>query len=299
MPPNSTSHQVRQALDRVGMGAFFSAVFTFGETASRKPDPSFFQAIQSALGLQPGQLCMIGDSYQVDVLGAQRAGWVTVWYNPSHAVSPGLIPLQDLEIDQLALLPAALAVQDYPGYAACLAMLQQQSLSFNILAHVHAVAAAAYQLAVWLRAAGQPVDPLLAHRGGLLHDLAKGNSDPQISHGELAAVLLSDQGYPRLAEIAHRHMFFSLIEPENMPLTWEQKLVYFTDKLIEAGGVVSLEERTQALRKRYPQDAEAIKHMLPALEAMQEDLCAVLGFPASELVQRLKSAFYQAGNTSL
>ncbi len=172
----SSSHQVRQALERVGMGAFFSAVFTFSETDARKPDAAFFQAIQASLGLQPAQLCKVGDSYQVDVLGAWRAGWLSAWYNPSHAAAPGLVPLQDMEIDQLALLPAALAAQDYPGYAACLVMLQQQSLSFNILAHVHAVAAAAYQLALWLRAARQPVDPLLAHRGGLLHDLAKGNT---------------------------------------------------------------------------------------------------------------------------
>ncbi len=261
---DSSAGQVREALDRVGLGSFFSAIFTAAECAARKPDPAFFHAIQSTLGLQPTQLCMIGDSYPIDVLGAQKSGWSGLWYNPAGGAAPGLLPLQDLEITHFEQLASALISPDYPSYITCLAMLQEQQLPNNLLTHLHGVAAAAYQMAVWMRAAGVPVDPLLAQRGGLLHDLAKLRAGlppyaGRISHAELAARLIAETGYPLLAEIARRHMFFSLTDPDSAPITWEQKLVYFADKIIEGGRLATLDERVAALCLRYPQDSTEIK----------------------------------------
>ena len=293
---NSRSRQVRQALARAGLDDFFSAIFTARELGARKPALAFFHALQSVLHQEPRQLLMIGDSYRDDILGAQLAGWTTVWFNPSGKASPGLLPLHDLEITRWQELPSALASPRLPSYTTCLSWLQEQEIPYNLLDHVQGVAAAAYQLAVWLRAAGQAVDPLLAHRGGLLHDLAKLKAaDRRISHGELAGLMLKDRGYPQLAEIAHRHMLFSLIEPDTQPLTWEQKLVYFADKLIERGRLASLEERIAGLRQRYPQDSQQISAILPVLRTLENEICTAAGFPASELIQRLKASFHATG----
>ena len=65
---DSRSRDVRAALARVGLDSFFEAVFTSGELGSRKPDPAFFQSMQSVLGIEPSQAVMIGDDYRVDVL---------------------------------------------------------------------------------------------------------------------------------------------------------------------------------------------------------------------------------------
>jgi putative hydrolase of the HAD superfamily len=293
---DSHSRQVRQALTRAGLDHFFSAVFTTHELGARKPALAFFRALQSLLHQEPRELVMVGDSYRDDILGAQLAGWTTVWFNPSKKASTGLLPLQDLEVTRWQDLPSALASPRLPGYSTCLTWLQEQEIPYNLLDHVQGVAAAAYQLAVWLRAAGQTVDPLLAHRGGLLHDLAKLKAgDRRISHGELAGLMLKDRGYPQLAEIAHRHMLFSLIEPDTQPQTWEEKLVYFADKLIERGCLASLEERITGLRQRYPQDSQQINAILPVLQVLEEEICAAAGFPPSELIQRLKASFHSSG----
>ena len=46
------------------LSRFFSAVFTSAEYSSRKTRSGFFPGqSRSALGLQPDQLCMVGDSY--------------------------------------------------------------------------------------------------------------------------------------------------------------------------------------------------------------------------------------------
>ena len=296
---DSRSREVRQALARVGLDGYLKAVFTSGELGFRKPDPRFFRGLQSVLGLDPDQLVMIGDDYRADILGAQLAGWNSLWFNPSGTTAPGLLPSHDAEVSRLEDLTAQLETPFMPGYAQCLAWLQEQQLPQNLLAHVHAVASAAYLLAVWLRAAGQPVDPLLAHRGGLLHDLAKlkakeRSPEQRIGHAELAALMLEDRGEPLLAECARRHALFAILQPELAPRTWEEKLVYFADKLVEGSRVAGLDERILSLRQRYPSDSEKIAAMAPALYTLQDELCLALGFPAAELVRRIKTAFYSA-----
>jgi HAD superfamily hydrolase (TIGR01509 family) len=292
----SRSAQVRQALARVGLDGYFSAVFTAAELGSRKPEPAFFRSIQSVLGLESRDLLMLGDDYAIDVLGAKQAGWRAVWFNPRQSAAPGLLPQQDLDLTHWSHLPDLLASPVLPDYAQCISWILSQPASPNLLAHVQAVAAAAYQLALWLRAQGLNVDPILAHRGGLLHDLAKLKaiqraSEQRIGHAELAAMILRDLQQPVLAEIARRHPLFTLRQPEDAPRTWEEKLVYFADKIVEGAHVAGLEERIASLRRRYPADDARIAAMTPALIDLQAEICAAAGIPPADLAPRLKSAF--------
>ncbi len=296
---DSRSREVRQALARVGLDSYFKVIFTSSELGFRKPDPRFFQTIRSVLGREREQILMIGDDFRADILGAAQAGWHTLWFNPTGKTAPGLLPSQDAEITRLVDMPALLERPFVASYNLCLSWLQEQNLTQNLLAHVHAVASAAYLLAVWLRASGQPVDPLLAHRGALLHDLAKlkaleRSPEQRISHAELAALILKDRAEPQLAEIARRHPLFALIQPEAAPRTWEEKLVYFTDKLVETSRLAGLEERIASLRQRYPSDSEKIASMIPALLTLQQELCTALALPSEELIPRIRSAFYSA-----
>jgi putative nucleotidyltransferase with HDIG domain len=293
---DSRARDVYLALARVGLDGYLKAVFTSGELGFRKPDPRFFRGLQSVFNLDPDQMALIGDDYRTDILGAQLAGWCSIWYNPSGGAAPGLVPTHDAEVLCLSDLPGVLASSILPGFARCLSWLQEQYLSQSLIAHVQAVAAVAYLLAVWLRAAGEPVNPLFAHRGGLLHDLAKLKaleSPPEhhIGHTELGARMLKDHGEPLLAECVRRHGLFALIQPELAPRTWEEKLVYLADKLVEGSRVAGLEVRVASLRKRYQADNEKIAAMVPDLFALQAQLCAAMGFPEAELLRRIRTAF--------
>lgn len=297
--PDSRSHQVRKALARVGLDGYFNAIFTAAELGARKPHQAFFQAVQSVLGKPAGQLLMLGDDYRVDILGAKSAGWQAAWYNPRSQAAPGLLPLHDVDLISWECLKPALEAPPLPGYAQCIAWLLSRPFSANLLAHVHAVASAAYLLALWLRSAGLPVCPLLTHRGGLLHDLAKLEAlqrpaEHRIGHGELAARILTDIGQPALAEIARRHPLFAIDRPDTAPRTWEQKLVYLADKLVEGSRLEGLEERVDSLRRRYPLDDSRIAATLPALLAMRDEICAAAGLSTAEFEGQLKSAFSTA-----
>lgn len=290
---NSNAAQVAAALERAGLAGSIERVFTVHELGARKPDPRFYAALQAQTGLSADQILMVGDDYRIDVTGAWRAGWRVAWYNPRGASAPALLPLHDVDITHLGALPTALQAPALPGLNECLSWLLQNGASAGLMAHVQAVAALAYQMAVWLRSAGQTVDPLLAHRGGLLHDLAKlapAAPPAQRDHGALAAEMLLGKGQPALAEIARRHILHLILDAQLAPRTWEEKLVYLADKLVEGCHPVALEERLAALRDRYPQHAASIDAAAPAVRALQDELCNALNFPAGELAARLTRA---------
>jgi len=299
---DSTAAQVKAALQRGGLGQYFQEVFTAGELGGlRKPQAGYFHALQAALGEPANHLLMVGDDYQVDVLGAYQAGWRTFWYNPAIRTCPGMAPLQDTDLYLMTDLPDAISRLRFPGWDTCQAWMRDRALPHTLLLHSHSVAAVAYLLAVWLRQNGETVDPVLAHRGGLLHDLAKvtpaGLGIRPANHGEGAARLLTAYGQPELAQIALRHILFSLNIPDERPQTWEEKLVYFADKLVEGSGVVTFEERLQALRNRYKMedDKHPISEIVPALEALQAEICRAIHLSPPDLVSKLRSFLFKGG----
>lgn len=293
----SDAAQVWEALHRAGLGKYFQAVFTPRELGgARKPETRFFRQLESVLGYPPGSLVMIGDEYPVDMLGAKQAGWRALWYNHAHLPASLLFPLHDREIDDMRDLPAALERPWLPDAATCLAWLAGSETPYNILAHVQLAAAVAYQLAVWIAQTGERLDPLLAHRGGLLHDIAKMDSIRQGKergeagdHGQMAYQLLLERGETELAEIASRHMVFASADYPRRPLTWEQKLVNYADKLAEGSRLAPLEERLEALKGRYPQFAVQLEQSGPQLYALQEEICARLGVTPAGLIDRLRA----------
>ncbi|MEA4906518.1 MAG: HAD hydrolase-like protein [Anaerolineaceae bacterium] len=288
----STSHQVAGALRRVQLDAYFEAFYTFHELGERKPQPGFYRAIERRAPWPAGGFVMIGDTYTTDILGAAHAGWRAVWYNPQQQFCPGMLPYHDAEIDHFSQLPAALEHTPLPSLTLCYHWLAGQNASHLLLQHVQTVAAIAYGLAVLLRRKDVGVDPILAHRGGLLHDLAKlsaRRSMPGLDHGAAAAALLQARGLPDLAEIANRHMLYCLVEPQRKPLTWEQKLVYLADKMVEGAQLVDPQARIRALQGRYPEEADQIAQTLPALEQLLQELCERLSQTPTGLLDELKT----------
>ena len=288
----SNAAQVRSALARVELDRLFSDIFTFNEVKARNPDPLFFRGVESALGSTPHQMAMVGDSFWADIMGACRAGWRTVWFNPEGKPCPGLIPPHTAEMVTMSELPLLLSRRFPPDLQTCHLWCLEQGFSFNAWMHVSLVAAIAYQAAIWLRANGLPVDPILAQRGGLLHDLAK-FSAPRIassaSHAEVGASLLRERGQPALAEIAARHMI-RLAEDTLAPRTWEEKLVHFADRLANGRRLVTLDERLEDLCLRYPHNAAAIRKQRDSEAAIQAEICAAAGLKSDALLPALHSA---------
>lgn len=50
----------------------------------KKPDVEAFHYVEKVLHTAPDELCMIGDSYSSDIVGAKKAGWETIWLDKNR-----------------------------------------------------------------------------------------------------------------------------------------------------------------------------------------------------------------------
>jgi HAD superfamily hydrolase (TIGR01662 family) len=291
---NSDADQVRLALARVDLSEPILSIFTPRLLGSRKPELTFFRALEGVLGTSPDQIVMVGDDYLADAFGPHRAGWHAIWYNPSYKSCPGLLPMHDAEIYDLNDLPHLLENLTLPNVETCLGWLTEQGLSMGLWMHIQLVAALAYQMALWLRAGGLTINSLLAHRGGLLHDLAKLSAkrveNQGANHAVLAAKILNERGLPELAEIARRHQLGNLNDPALAPRTWEEKLVNLADKLAEGPRLVTPQERLNDLQQRYPHDQKLILDSAPAVQNLLSEVSDHLNLSPDQLLENLRTA---------
>lgn len=91
----SDRSQVERALDRVGLGRFFSHVFCFTEIGARKDEPAFWEAVSRRLRLPLTAVAMVGDTLEQDVLGPARLGVQSVWFNATGQRAPHPVPMVD------------------------------------------------------------------------------------------------------------------------------------------------------------------------------------------------------------
>lgn len=81
-----TADALLTILNRLGIGHYFTKVWSSAEYGRTKPDRGFFeQAIQAALSEHPGErredIIFVGDIYETDVIGAHNAGIKSAWIN--------------------------------------------------------------------------------------------------------------------------------------------------------------------------------------------------------------------------
>jgi putative nucleotidyltransferase with HDIG domain len=289
---DSDAGQVRAALRRVDLDRYFSDVFTARELRVSKPDPAFFQAILERVGCLPERALFVGDSYATDIVGAGRSGLYTAWFNPKLKPCPEIHPVYSVEIREMQSLATIFDRPQLPELQECYHWLAEQGAPERLVGHCQAVAAVAFHLAEQLRIQGAPVDPLLAHRGGLLHDLDKLSSrQVGMAHGEYSAQLLLERAQPDLAEIARRHLISRLADADLQPQTWEQKLVFYADKVVEGDRFVGFSRRLEALSGRYPQYLPDFIQARPLVLRLESDLCQQLGCSLEDLYRDLADVF--------
>lgn len=76
----------KMKLQYSGIGGYFKEIITSERGHAMKPHPTIFEYALKATGAEMHQSIMIGDALEVDVMGAQLAGWDQVYYNPAKAI---------------------------------------------------------------------------------------------------------------------------------------------------------------------------------------------------------------------
>ena len=68
---------------RSGLDQVIPHLFISMELGAQKPNPAFFQIVLDKLEVAaPSQAVMVGDGLDTDILGGNRAGIDTIWFNP-------------------------------------------------------------------------------------------------------------------------------------------------------------------------------------------------------------------------
>ena len=98
-----------------GYAPFLSVIVDSRRIGVSKPDPAIFVHAAEKLGREPGEIMMVGDSFERDVRPAKQIGMQTAWLEgaePRPCPDPSLI---DLRLRTLADLRTALTV--FPALA--------------------------------------------------------------------------------------------------------------------------------------------------------------------------------------
>lgn len=63
------------------LAPFFSKIYTSEITGYKKPHPQFFEFVLKDLGLKSDEALMIGDNFEIDIQGADRAGIPAIYFS--------------------------------------------------------------------------------------------------------------------------------------------------------------------------------------------------------------------------
>jgi putative hydrolase of the HAD superfamily len=97
-------------LDRLGLERVLPTRCLSALTGHLKPELPAFRSMEKRLGLFPGEIAMVGDSWRDDVTGALEAGWTAIWVNRPGNSRPPCDPEADLvEIPDLSHVPRVVA----------------------------------------------------------------------------------------------------------------------------------------------------------------------------------------------
>jgi putative hydrolase of the HAD superfamily len=108
MITNGPPQHQREKLSAAGLTDYFEYLVVSGDIGIGKPDERIFHHALNQLGLKPSEAIMIGDSLERDILGAERAGLLSVWINRYGAVRSSSQPRPSKEIANLRELQAVL-----------------------------------------------------------------------------------------------------------------------------------------------------------------------------------------------
>lgn len=84
-------------LEKSGLKPFFEIVITSESSQARKPDVAIYEHALQLSSLKHNEVVMVGDNLNTDILGATRAGWHSLWYNPGRQTGDHLHQIYHLK----------------------------------------------------------------------------------------------------------------------------------------------------------------------------------------------------------
>jgi len=155
--------------------------------------------------------------------------------------------------------------EQLPTAEQALHFLRESGCRENVIRHVEAVSALAVEIAQACKGKGYDVDVRLVEVGALLHDIGRAKTH-SVHHAVIGAEIARSLGLPEsVISIIKRHVGGGITAAEArklgwprdiyMPVTLEEKIVSYADKLIEGSRRVPIEVTIEELSRELPDTA--------------------------------------------
>lgn len=173
----------------------------------------------------------------------------------------------------------------------CLSLLERYAIPEGIVRHSVKVAEVSRFVGERLVRRGERVDLATLSMGALLHDIGKSTLYVRQSarnHAEASAEIVAREGLSETARIVVRHILDSILSREDSPRTWEEKVVFYADKVV-TGRLVSLDERFADLQRRRPDIKDLLDASFAPTKALESQILRAAGITWPELVHHVGS----------
>lgn len=163
---------------------------------------------------------------------------------------------------------------EMPTKKMCLELFRKYNIPKGIIRHSVIVNKVAVFLAKKLKSVGEDVDITVVDRASLLHDIGRSASTAK-KHGEMGFLILKSEGFEKLGSIIRKHTLNNIIT--DTLSSWEEKIIYYADKRVEGDEIVSLNDRIEALKKRYTKHKSMIEKAKPLIKALEREIFERIG----------------------
>jgi uncharacterized protein len=173
-----------------------------------------------------------------------------------------------------------------PDEGSALALLGKYGCAEPIVEHCRTVATVSMVLADGVKGRGREIDSRAVLAGALLHDIGRSRVQT-FRHGIEGAQILQEEGVDeKVVEIVRRHVgagisaaeakSLGLPEFDYIPRTVEQRIVCFSDKMVDSTKVRPFEVEVQRFMRKG--------HDVPRLLSLRESIRADLGADPENLI---------------
>jgi len=169
-----------------------------------------------------------------------------------------------------------------PSRADCLRALRKAGCGCDVVRHCVVVSSLAVRIASLFVKRGVCVDVGLVEVGGLLHDMGRSRTHG-IVHGVVGGEIIRQLGLPEaVARVAETHVGagltaeeatgFGLPRRDFVPITLEEKIVCYADKLVSGGRVIGFDEAF----KKFVEDVSVGSPAVARLRELHEEISRVV-----------------------
>ena len=175
-----------------------------------------------------------------------------------------------------------------PSPQTALKLLSETGCSNKVIAHCKAVSALAVKFAETCKNKGLPVNVELVEVGALLHDIGRSKTHG-VTHAVVGVEIAKSLNLPKpIISIIECHVGGGIAADEAeklglpvkdyFPVTLEEKIVSYADKLIEGSRVVPIERTLNQFSRKLGADHPAIDRVI----SLHEELFPLIGDPDAD-----------------